>query len=55
MKIKEITKRMNNDFYAIYECEHCGHITEEQSGYNDANFFGNVIPNMNCEKCGLKR
>ena len=55
MRIKEITKRINNDFYAIYECEHCGYTTNEQDGYNDSNFYENVIPNMVCKKCGLKR
>lgn len=52
MKIKKITKRLNNDFWAIYECEDCGHITDELAGYNDVNFYENVIPNMTCNKCG---
>lgn len=51
MKIKEITSQSRRDFYAIYECEHCGH-TEKGSGYDDANFHQNVIPKMKCEKCG---
>lgn len=54
MRIKEIKQRMGRDFWAIYECEHCGHTTGKQSGYNDANFHENVIPNMVCKKCGLK-
>jgi len=53
MKIKKITDQIRRDFRAIYECEHCGHVTQEQSGYDDANFHQNVIPNMKCEKCGL--
>jgi hypothetical protein len=24
------------------------------SGYDDANFHNNVVPNMECEKCGKK-
>jgi rubredoxin len=54
MRIKEIKKRMNNDFWAVYECEHCGYITDEIAGYDDVNFHKNVIPNMECKKCGLK-
>ncbi|MCR5312164.1 MAG: hypothetical protein K6E54_00680 [Bacteroidaceae bacterium] len=51
MRIKEITSQYRRDFTAIYECEHCG-TTIEGSGYDDANFHRNVIPNMVCEKCG---
>ena len=53
MKIKEITNQSRRDFYAIYECEHCGH-THQGSGYDDDNFHRNVIPNMKCEKCDKK-
>ena len=51
MKIQRIERQHRRDFYAIYECEHCGH-TERGSGYDDANFHRNVIPAMACEKCG---
>ena len=51
MKIKEIESQHRRDFYAIYECEHCGH-TERMSGYDDDHFHRNVIPNMKCNKCG---
>lgn len=30
MKIKEITSQHRRDFYAVYECEHCG---DETTGY----------------------
>jgi len=53
MKIKTITGQSRRDFWAIYECGHCGH-TEKGSGYDDANFHQNVIPNMKCSKCGKK-
>lgn len=53
MKIKEIISQSRRDFTAIYECEHCGK-TEKGSGYDDANFHQNVIPNMVCGNCGLK-
>jgi primosomal protein N' len=51
MKIKEITSQNRRDFYAVYECEHCGW-TEEGGGYDDSYFHNNVIPKMKCGKCG---
>ena len=51
MKIKEITSQHRRDFYAIYECEHCGY-AYKGSGYDDTNFHVNVIPRMKCPKCG---
>jgi len=54
MKIKDITRQNRRDFYAIYECEGCGH-QEEKSGYDDRNFHDNVIPSFKCESCGKSR
>ena len=51
MKIQKIENQIRRDFYAIYECEHCGDRVRKP-GYDDANFHANVIPNMKCEKCG---
>lgn len=51
MKIKEIISQSRRDFYAIYECEHCG-FTIENAGYDDNNFHCNVIPKMECKECG---
>ena len=53
MKIKQILSQHRRDFTAIYECEHCN-ATHEGCGYDDANFHNNVIPNMECAKCGEK-
>lgn len=53
MKIKTITSQIRRDFKAVYECEHCG-ATREGDGYDDAFFHTNVIPRMECEKCGKK-
>ena len=47
MKIKEITNQSRRDFWAIFECEHCGY-EQEKSGYDDRNFHENVIPKMIC-------
>lgn len=52
MRIKTKLNQHRRDFWAIYECEHCGHETGKQSGYDDANFHVNVIPNMKCSECG---
>lgn len=52
MKIKKIISQHRRDFWAIYECEHCGHETEKTRGYDDQNFHQNVIPKMECDKCG---
>lgn len=54
MKIKEITYQNRRDFKAIYECEHCGYVTPEEWGYDDANFHQNVIPDKICPECGKK-
>ena len=51
MKIKNIISQSRRDFHANYECEHCGNI-ETFGGYDDANFHQNIIPKMECEKCG---
>jgi hypothetical protein len=55
MKIIEITDQHRRDFYAIYECEGCGHKTKAESGYDDRNFHDNVIPNIKCERCKKSR
>ena len=52
MKIIEILSQNRRDFRADYKCESCGHIEHNQSGYDDANFHYNVIPNMKCPVCG---
>lgn len=51
MKIQKIESQSRRDFYAIYECEHCG-FAERGYGYDDDNFHRNVIPKMKCGKCG---
>lgn len=51
MRIKTIESQSRRDFYAVYECEHCG-ATHRGSGYDDDNFHRNVIPRMKCGKCG---
>jgi predicted RNA-binding Zn-ribbon protein involved in translation (DUF1610 family) len=52
MRIKTILNQHRRDFRADYECENCGFIDKDKSGYDDINFHQNVIPNMRCPKCG---
>lgn len=52
MRIKNKTRQDRRDFWAIYECEHCGHETGEESGYDDTYFHQHVIPDMKCPNCG---
>ena len=52
MKIKKMLKMYRRDFHADYECEFCGHVEKNKSGYDDSNFHNNVIPAMICPKCG---
>lgn len=54
MKINKIVSQNRRDFWAIYECEHCGHQTDKKSGYDDDNFHRNVIPDMECPECKKK-
>ena len=51
MIIVKETYRNRNDFTALYKCDQCGH---EQAGwgYSDAFFYGTVLPNAICPKCG---
>lgn len=52
MRIKRIISQIRRDFYADYECEHCGYVDKNRYGYDDTNFHRNVIPKMKCPKCG---
>lgn len=40
------------DFTAIMECEFCGATDKNSSGYDDAYYHNEVIPNMKCKGCG---
>ena len=51
MIIKTILNRSRRDFTATYKCDWC-EVESEGSGYDDANFHKNVVPNMVCKDCG---
>lgn len=55
MKIKKIISQHRRDFRALYVCDHedCNH-SHVGSGYDDAHFHQNVIPNKKCPECGRK-
>lgn len=40
------------DFTAEMTCESCNHKQIDNSGYDDAFYHQNVIPNIKCKKCG---
>lgn len=54
MKLINILSQYRRDFQGEYKCEFCGHIERDEgmSSYDDRNFHDNVIPNMECPKCG---
>lgn len=52
MKITKTYNWSRRDFSYDAECEHCGHKTKDGSGYDDDNYYNNVIPNWNCKSCG---
>ena len=51
MHIKKILAQHRRDFTAVYQCEHCNDEADGY-GYDDRNFHNNVIPQMECRKCG---
>lgn len=54
MKIQTIKWQHRRDFSADMICEKCGNIEKDVGGYDDDHFHRNVIPDMECIKCGEK-
>lgn len=52
MKLVRTTFEHRHDFEGVFKCEHCGHEMRAW-GYDDSNFFNNVIPNVQCPHCNL--
>lgn len=50
MHITRILSQHRRDFIAEYKCEHCDH-SHASSGYDDAHFHNNVVPDMLCPRC----
>ena len=49
MRITKILNRTRRDFFATYTCQ-CGAVATN-SGYDDAYFHEEVVPNMVCKVC----
>ena len=52
MKIIKFNSQRRRDFWADMQCEHCGYIEKNVSGYDDDNYHRNVIPEIKCKNCG---
>ena len=52
MKVLKIYNQMRRDCYCDLECENCGNKRIKVTGYDDGNFWNNVIPDYKCIKCG---
>lgn len=52
MKITNIYQWSRRDFNYDAKCEGCGNEQKHSGGYDDANYYDNVIPAMKCRKCG---
>lgn len=51
MKIKQILNQHRRDFRADFECEHCGFIERNKSGYDDTYYHQSVVPTLKCPEC----
>lgn len=40
------------DFWYDAKCESCGTVMKKISGYDDDNYYNNVIPDIPCPRCG---
>ena len=52
MKITNTYNWNRRDFCYDAKCEHCGHQQKESGGYDDSNYYNNVVPDLKCNACG---
>jgi len=52
MKITNTYNWLRRDFTHDMECEFCRAVVKKVSGYDDDNYYNNVIPSKKCNKCG---
>lgn len=52
MKLIQITSQNRRDVWYDAECENCGNKETHIPGYDDRNYWDNVLPNDKCKKCG---
>jgi hypothetical protein len=51
MKITRTYGWYRRDFSYDAKCEHCGQEDKNLSGYDDSNYYNNVVPTIKCSKC----
>lgn len=54
MKIIKTYAWNRRDFSFDAECEACGHVIKDCSGYDDSYFYNSVMPDKKCTECGFK-
>lgn len=52
MKLGKTYNWNRRDFCFDASCEFCNAKQTNVSGYDDDNYYNNVIPNMKCNSCG---
>lgn len=52
MKLVQITSRNRRDVWFTGKCESCGATEKNISGYDDSNFWTNVLPDKKCRQPG---
>ena len=53
MKILKTYGWLRRDFYFDAKCENCEKDLTGCSGYDDSNYYNNVIPQWKCPACGM--
>ena len=52
MKVLEIYNQHRRDCHVDMECQSCKTKQTITTGYDDSNYWVNIVPNMKCKKCG---
>jgi len=52
MKVVKRYDQNRRDLTIDIKCEFCGNEIMDESAYDDRNFWKNVVPGWECEKCG---
>lgn len=51
MIVKQIYNQNRRDCHVDFECEGCGYKETYTGGYDDRNFWDNIVPARKCKKC----
>ncbi len=51
MKVIKRYNQHRRDLYIDMECENCGNKETKLDAYDDRNFWDNVVPSRQCDKC----